>query len=157
MVVGGVDVPFDRGPLGHSDGDVLIHAVIDALLGAAGLGDIGTHFPPGDESLRGAASTELLRAAVRLLKGRGWQITYVDATVILERPVLKPFIGRITQSIANCLDLDRGLVNVKATTTDGLGFTGRGEGVSALAAATVEAAECGTRPERAAAAPLRSS
>ncbi len=139
MVVGGVEVPSDRGPLGHSDGDVLAHAIIDAILGGAGLGDIGAHFPSGDESLRGAASTDLLRAAVKLLDDRGCRATYVDATVILERPALRPYVDRIARSIAGCLGIDRELVNVKATTTDGLGFTGRGEGMSALAAATVEA------------------
>ena len=149
MIVGGVEVPFDRGPMGHSDGDVLTHAVIDAILGGAGLGDIGAHFPSGDESFRGAASTDLLRAAVKLLSDQGCRATYVDATVVLERPVLKPYIDRIARSIAGCLGLDRELVNIKATTTDGLGFTGRGEGMSALAAATVEAVECGTHPEAA--------
>ena len=150
MVVGGVEVPSDRGPMGHSDGDVLTHAIIDAILGGAGLGDIGTHFPSGDESLRGAASTGLLRSAVKLLGDHGCRATYVDATVILERPVLKPYVDGIARSIAACLGLDRELVNVKATTTDGLGFTGRGEGMSALAAATVEAVECGpTHPAQA--------
>ena len=140
MIVGGVEVPSDRGPLGHSDGDVLAHAIIDALLGGAGLGDIGAHFPPGDERFRGAASTDLLRTTVELLSDRGCRATYVDATVILERPVLRPYVDRIALSIAGCLGLDREMVNVKATTTDGLGFTGRGEGISAIAAATVEAA-----------------
>ena len=146
MIVGGVEVPSDRGPLGHSDGDVLAHAVIDALLGGAGLGDIGAHFPPGDERFRGAASTDLVRTTVDLLSDRGCRATYVDATVILERPVLRSYVDRIALSIAGCLGLDREMVNVKATTTDGLGFTGRGEGISALAAATVEAAE--TAPSR---------
>lgn len=143
MIVGGVEVPSDRGPQGHSDGDVLIHAVIDALLGGAGLGDIGSHFPSGDERFRGAASTDLLRTTVDLLSDRGCRATYVDATVILERPVLKPYVDRIARSVAGCIGLDRELVNVKATTTDGLGFTGRGEGISALAMATVEAVERG--------------
>ena len=150
MIVGGVAVPSDRGPMGHSDGDVLTHAIIDAILGGAGLGDIGTHFPSGDESFKGIASTELLRATAKLLSEHGCRATYVDATVILERPVLKPYVDRIAGSIAGCLGLDRELVNVKATTTDGLGFTGRGEGMSALAAATVDAVECGpTHPEQA--------
>ena len=147
MIVGGVEVPSDRGPQGHSDGDVLAHAVIDALLGGAGLGDIGAHFPPGDERFRGAASTDLVRTTLEMLSDSGCRATYIDATVILERPVLRPYVDRIALSIAGCLGLDREMVNVKATTTDGLGFTGRGEGISALAAATVEAAETApTRP-----------
>ena len=107
MIVGGVAVPSDRGPMGHSDGDVLTHAIIDAILGGAGLGDIGTHFPSGDESFKGVASTELLRATAKLLSEHGCRATYVDATVILERPVLKPYVDRIAGSIAGCLGLDR--------------------------------------------------
>ena len=138
LVLGGVTVPFEKGLAGHSDGDVLTHAVIDALLGGAGLGDIGTHFPSSHDRYRGAASTGLLRETVGLLAASGWRTAYVDATILAERPVLSPFVSRIKQSLAASLEVEPHQVNIKATTTDGLGFTGRGEGIAALAVATVE-------------------
>ncbi len=138
LVLGGVSVEFEKGLFGHSDGDVLVHAMIDALLGAAGLGDIGTHFPSGDSRFEGIASTDLLRQTVGLVAAGGWQATYVDATIIAERPILGPSIPQIQANLATHLTLDRTLVNVKATTTDGLGFTGRGEGIGALCVATLE-------------------
>ena len=138
LVLGGVDVPFEKGLGGHSDGDVLIHAVIDALLGAAGMGDIGDHFPASDPDLEGIASTVLLARTADLLAARKWRATYVDATIIAERPALKPYRGRMKRAIADALGLREDEVNLKATTTDGLGFIGRGEGISTVAVATAQ-------------------
>jgi 2-C-methyl-D-erythritol 2,4-cyclodiphosphate synthase len=140
LVLGGVDVPFEKGLDGHSDGDVLVHAIIDALLGAAGLGDIGSHFPSTDPQYQGIASIVLLTKTAELLKGR-WRVAYVDATIVAERPALNRYLGRMKQTLADSLDLETGQVNVKATTTDGLGFVGRGEGISSVAIATVEEEE----------------
>ena len=141
LVLGSISVPYDNGLAGHSDGDVLIHAVIDALLGAAGLGDIGTHFPPGDPKYEGIASSELLIATLELLRDKRWRAYYLDATILAERPTLKPFMGQIKEALAGLMGLDPGSVNVKATTTDGLGFIGKGEGIAAMAIATVEPLE----------------
>lgn len=138
LVLGGITVPFDRGLQGHSDGDVLVHAVIDAVLGGAGLGDIGTHFPSDDERYRDVASTTLLRRTIRLAMEAGWQATYVDATILAELPRLSPMIDRISQNLANGLGIGPDSVNLKATTTDGLGFVGRGEGIASLAVATLQ-------------------
>ncbi|MCI0438472.1 MAG: 2-C-methyl-D-erythritol 2,4-cyclodiphosphate synthase [Chloroflexi bacterium] len=138
LVLGGVTVPFEKGLSGHSDGDVLTHAIIDALLGAAGLDDIGTHFPSSDERYRGIASTLLLRETVEILTRHRWHATYVDATIIAERPVLRPFMGHIKQTLSAALGLDASSVNLKAKTTDRLGFIGRGEGIASMAIATVE-------------------
>ena len=137
LLLGGVDIPFKKGLSGHSDGDVLVHAIIDALLGGAGLGDIGVHFPSSDPRYEGVSSLELLRQTVQLLVGHGWRTTYVDATILAERPLLRPYISRIQQTIAASLDVGRESVNLKAKTTDGLGFTGRGEGIAALSIATL--------------------
>ena len=141
LVLGGVTVPFDRGLAGHSDGDVLIHAVIDALLGGAGLGDIGTHFPSSDPRYEGMASTEFLRQTLEMLQAHRWRTGYVDATILAERPVLRPFMAQIRQNLATLLAVDPGSVNLKATTTDGLGFIGRGDGIASLAVATIEGME----------------
>ena len=138
LVLGGIDVPFAKGLGGHSDGDVLIHAVIDALLGAAGMGDIGDHFPASDPDRKGIASTILLTRTADLLAARKWRPTYVDATIIAERPALKPYMGRMKRSVADSLGLREDEVNLKATTTDGLGFVGRGEGISTIAVATIQ-------------------
>ena len=138
LVLGGVTIPFEKGVAGHSDGDVAIHAIIDALLGAAGLGDIGSHFPSSDPQYEGIAGARLLELTLDLLTRNGWRPLYVDATILAERPVLKPFMGRMKQAIATGLGLELQSVNLKATTTDGLGFVGRGEGISTLAIATVE-------------------
>ena len=139
LILGGVSIPFSMGLSGHSDGDVLVHAIIDALLGGASLGDIGTHFPSTDPQYEGVASTALLGQTLLLLKSNGWRATYVDATILAERPPLHPFIDQMEQSLAMSLGLDRGSVNLKAKTTNGLGFIGRGEGVAALSIATLEA------------------
>jgi 2-C-methyl-D-erythritol 2,4-cyclodiphosphate synthase len=138
LVLGGVEIPSERGLAGHSDADVLTHAIIDALLGAASLGDIGRHFPDTDERYRDADSRELLRAALALLGERGISARHVDATVVLERPRLAPHREVIRESLAAVLGLRLEHVSVKATRGEGMGFVGRGEGGAALAIATVE-------------------
>ena len=138
LVLGGVEIPHDRGLAGHSDADVLAHAVIDALLGAAGLGDIGEHFPDTDERYRDADSLELLRDVVARLAAQGLSVVHVDATVIIERPRLAPARAQIRENLAGALHVPVERVNVKATRGEGMGFVGREEGVAALAVATVE-------------------
>jgi 2-C-methyl-D-erythritol 2,4-cyclodiphosphate synthase len=137
LILGGVDIPYDRGLAGHSDADVLAHAIIDALLGAAGLGDIGQHFPDTDERWAGADSMALLRRVVGLVAERGLRVTHVDTTVVLERPKLGPHRDAIRTSLAGALGVMPDHVNVKASTGEGMGFVGRGEGVAALAVATL--------------------
>lgn len=138
LILGGVDIPHEVGLAGHSDADVLTHAVIDALLGAAALGDIGQHFPDTDPRFAGADSLQLLRTVVAYLGERGFGIANVDATVVLERPRLAPYRDAIRDKLAAALGLPAGAVNVKATTGEGMGFVGRGEGAAALAVATLE-------------------
>ncbi|MCH8064659.1 MAG: 2-C-methyl-D-erythritol 2,4-cyclodiphosphate synthase [Chloroflexi bacterium] len=138
LVLGGIAIPHSAGLAGDSDGDVLCHALIDALLGAAALGDIGKHFPPGDERYRDARSLDLLREAVALVANAGYAIVNVDATVIAESPRLLPHIDDIRASVAGALAIDAGSVSVKATTADGLGALGRGEGIAALAIALLD-------------------
>jgi 2-C-methyl-D-erythritol 2,4-cyclodiphosphate synthase len=135
LIVGGVEIPFDRGLAGHSDADVLAHAVTDAILGAAGLGDIGAHFPDTDPRWRDADSIVLLREVVALAGRAGWTVAHVDATVMLERPKLAPFRAEIAARLGEATG---GTVSVKATTGEGMGFVGREEGVAALAVATLE-------------------
>lgn len=135
LVLGGVDIPFELGLAGHSDADVLAHAIADALLGAAGLGDIGRHFPDTDEAWRDADSMELLRTVVERVRAAGYRLGHVDATVMLERPKLAPHRDAIHASLAAALGCS---VNVKATTGEGMGFVGRGEGAAALAVATLD-------------------
>jgi 2-C-methyl-D-erythritol 2,4-cyclodiphosphate synthase len=137
LVLGGIRIEHDQGLGGHSDADVLTHAIIDALLGAAALGDIGQHFPDTDERYRGANSLELLRAAVALLTGRGLEVVHVDATVIIERPAVSPHRDRIRAALADALGIGVENVSVKATRGEGMGFVGRGEGAAALAVATI--------------------
>jgi len=137
LVLGGVEVPHERGLAGHSDGDVLIHAVIDALLGAAALGDIGQHFPSSDQELEGVSSLLLLGKTRGLLQQHGWQPGNVDATVVAERPRLTPHIAQMRERIAGAAGLELEAVSVKATTTDGLGFAGREEGIAAFAVVTI--------------------
>ncbi len=136
-VIGGVDIPHDRGLLGHSDADVLLHAICDALLGAAALGDIGRHFPDSDSRFKGIDSRELLRHVGRLLRERGFAPVNVDATVICEAPRIGPHAAAMVANIAADLALPADRVNVKATTTEALGFTGRGEGIAAQAVCLV--------------------
>jgi 2-C-methyl-D-erythritol 2,4-cyclodiphosphate synthase len=133
LVLGGVEIPYELGLAGHSDADVLAHAIADALLGAAGLGDIGEHFPDVDETWRDANSIELLRTVVERVRAAGYELVHVDATVMLERPKLSPYREAIHASLSAVL----GSVNVKATTGEGMGFVGRGEGAAALAVATI--------------------
>jgi 2-C-methyl-D-erythritol 2,4-cyclodiphosphate synthase len=133
VMLGGVRVASDRGVAAHSDGDVLLHALCDALLGALALGDIGTHFPPSDERWRGADSRVFLRHCAALVKGQGWRLGNCDLTVICERPKVGPHALAIRESIAAELGVDIEQVSVKATTTEKLGFTGRGEGIAAQA------------------------
>lgn len=141
LIVGGVDIPHDKGLLGHSDADVLLHAITDALLGAAALGDIGRHFPDTDERWRGADSRVLLRATAGLLAQAGWRVVNVDATIIAQAPKMAPHIAAMVDNIAADLQVAGGDVNVKAKTTERLGFTGRGEGIAAEAVALIERAE----------------
>ena len=143
LILGGVEVPHEQGLAGHSDADVLTHAVIDALLGAAGLGDIGTHFPDTEAQWKDADSLGLLRDVVATLGAGGWSIANVDATVLLERPKLLPHRPAITAALADALGVAEDAVNVKATTGEGMGFVGRGEGAAALAVATVTRLEPG--------------
>jgi 2-C-methyl-D-erythritol 2,4-cyclodiphosphate synthase len=138
LVLGGVELASELGLAGHSDADVLAHAVIDAVLGAAGLGDIGMHFPDTDERWRDADSIDLLRRAVDLVRGAGCSVTGVDATVVLETPKLGEARQAIRERLAEALGLAAEHVNVKATTGEGIGFVGRGEGVAALAIATLD-------------------
>jgi 2-C-methyl-D-erythritol 2,4-cyclodiphosphate synthase len=133
LIIGGVHVPFDRGLLGHSDADVLLHAVTDALLGAAALGDIGTHFPDTDEQWRGADSLTLLAQSGKLISDAGFRVLNVDATVALQLPKLRPYIDEMRERIAEALGLDAGQVSVKASTTEKLGFVGTGDGAAAFA------------------------
>jgi len=137
LIIGGVDIPFERGLLGHSDADVLLHAVTDALLGAAGLGDIGRHFPDTDARFSGADSRLLLREAARRVAEAGFEPVNVDATVIARAPKLAPHAAEMVSNIAADLGIDPDRVNVKAKTTERLGFTGRGEGIAAQAVALV--------------------
>jgi 2-C-methyl-D-erythritol 2,4-cyclodiphosphate synthase len=131
--LGGVEIPHDKGALGHSDADVLIHSICDAMLGAAALGDIGTHFPDTDPAYKGIASTSLLKQTTAILKENGYRVNNVDSTVCLQEPKIKPFIPHMRKEIAKYMDLDEGAVSVKATTEEKLGFTGSKEGISAYA------------------------
>ena len=141
LILGGVDIPFEKGLLGHSDADVLTHAVMDALLGAAGLGDIGRHFPDSDPAYAGADSLVLLDHVVALLNEKGWQVGNVDATILAQRPKLAPHIGQMRGNLARHMNVTAEQVNVKATTEEGLGFTGLGQGMAAHAVALLEPSE----------------
>lgn len=133
LILGGVFIPYEKGLLGHSDADVLVHAIMDALLGAAALGDIGKHFPDTDPKYKGVSSIVLLRNVRKLLEENYYFIENIDATIIAQRPKLSPFIKDMIQNIAETLNLSTKQVNIKATTEEGLGFTGNGEGISAQA------------------------
>ena len=138
LVIGGVEIAHEKGLLGHSDADVLLHAICDALLGAAAMGDIGKHFPDSDERYKGIDSRELLREVCRLIAERGRRVVNVDATIIAEAPRMAPHIPKMIANIAGDLAIEPHDVNVKATTTEGLGFTGKGEGIAAHAVCLVE-------------------
>ena len=137
LVIGGVVVPYELGLAAHSDGDVLIHAVCDALLGAAGLKDIGTWFPDTDETYKNADSTLLLAKVVEVIKERGWQVNNLDCTLVLERPKMKPHIDNIILKLSQLLDVSSENIAVKAKTNEKMGFTGAGEGIAAVAAVTL--------------------
>ncbi len=138
LFLGGIEIPYEMGLLGHSDADVLIHAVMDALLGAIGAGDIGVHFPDRDPDFKDIDSTILLKRVLTLINDQNYQIKNIDATIIAERPKLAGYISPMRQRIANLAEIEISRVNIKATTTEGLGFTGRGEGIGALAVVLLE-------------------
>lgn len=138
VVIGGVRIPFERGIEAHSDGDVLLHAITDALLGAAGGGDLGRHFPDTDQAFKGVDSRLLLRSALQKAQAKGWRVANVDATVIAQRPKLAPYIADMRAIVAADLAVSQDAVNIKATTTEGMGFTGRGEGIAAMAVILLE-------------------
>ena len=133
LIIGGVDIPYEKGLDGHSDADVLVHAIMDALLGAAALGDIGKHFPDTDEKYKGADSRALLREVARMLEEENYLVENIDATIIAQAPKMRPHIDTMRQNIADDLGIEVLQVNVKATTEEGLGFTGTGEGISSQA------------------------
>lgn len=135
LIIGGVDIPYEKGLLGHSDADVLLHAVMDALLGAAALGDIGQHFPDSDERYKGISSIALLKEVGKILQENGYMIENIDSTVIAQRPKLLPYRPQMAENITAALGIEKEQVSVKATTEEGLGFTGTGEGISAQAIA----------------------
>lgn len=138
LILGGVPIPYEKGLLGHSDADVLIHAVMDALLGAAALGDIGKHFPDTDPKYKGISSMLLLEETARLLKEQGYVIGNIDATIIAQRPKMAPHIPQMRENLAKCLGISQAQVNIKATTEEGLGFTGNGQGISSQAICLIE-------------------
>ena len=137
-IIGGVEIPYDKGLLGHSDADVLLHAISDSLLGAAALGDIGKHFPDTDPQYKGADSIVLLENVINLINSKGYAVNNIDATVIAQAPKMAPYIQQMRQNIANALKVDVDFVNVKATTEEKLGFTGRKEGISAHCVCLIE-------------------
>ncbi|MDR4022521.1 MAG: 2-C-methyl-D-erythritol 2,4-cyclodiphosphate synthase [Eubacteriales bacterium] len=138
LILGGVEIPYKKGLLGHSDADVLVHAVMDALLGAAAMGDIGRHFPDNDEQYKNISSLLLLEKVSLLLKERGYNTINIDATVIAQRPKLAPYIEQMVKNMADVLGVPCDSINVKATTEEGLGFTGSGEGIAAQAVCLIE-------------------
>ncbi|WP_461812519.1 2-C-methyl-D-erythritol 2,4-cyclodiphosphate synthase [Faecalimonas sp.] len=138
LILGGVKIPYEKGLLGHSDADVLLHAIMDALLGAAGLGDIGTHFPDTDEKYKGISSVLLLGHVGKLLEEHAYIIENIDATIIAQKPKMKPYIEQMKKNIAATLQIEENQINVKATTEEGLGFTGVGEGISSQAICALE-------------------
>lgn len=133
LIMGGVEIPYALGLLGHSDADVLTHAIMDSLLGAAGLGDIGKHFPDSDGKYKGADSMGLLENVLKLIKNKGYNISNIDATIIAQKPKMLPYIENMRKNISMRLDMDIDCINIKATTEEGLGFTGNGEGIVAHA------------------------
>lgn len=138
LVLGGVAVPYERGLDGHSDADVVAHAIVDALLGAAALGDIGTHFPASDSRFKGVSSITFLESVAGLLTQNRWRIANIDATIIAQRPRLSPHLSDMRATVSRALRLDQAQISIKATSTNGLGFLGRGEGIAAQAVALIE-------------------
>lgn len=138
LIIGGVTIPYERGLLGHSDADVLLHAIMDALLGAAALGDIGKHFPDTEPEYKGASSMKLLERVGQLVEGEMYVIGNIDATIIAQKPKMAPHIEQMRENVAKALHIEKSQINVKATTEEGLGFTGSGAGISAQAVAGLE-------------------
>ena len=138
LILGGVEIPYEKGLLGHSDADVLLHAIMDALLGAAALGDIGKHFPDTDPAYKGISSLKLLEHVAGLLEEHRFVIENIDATIIAQKPKMRPYIDRMRENIAAALQVELDQINVKATTEEGLGFTGNGEGISSQAVCMLE-------------------
>lgn len=138
LILGGVEIPYEKGLLGHSDADVLLHAIMDALLGAAALGDIGKHFPDTDPAYKGTSSIRLLEHVANLLEEHQFLIENIDATIIAQRPKMRPYIDTMRENIAKALKIEADQINVKATTEEGLGFTGSGEGISSQAICMLE-------------------
>ena len=137
LILGGVTIPYEKGLLGHSDADVLVHGIMDALLGAAGLGDIGKHFPDTDPKYKGISSMELLREVQKILVDGGFKVNNIDCTIVAEKPKLANYIPRMVENISEILSAEPGAVNVKATTTEGLGFAGLGQGIASYAVCTL--------------------
>lgn len=137
LIIGGVNIPYEKGLLGHSDADVLLHAIKDSILGAAALGDIGKHFPDTADEYKGANSLQLLCEVNRLIEEKGYEVNNVDATIIAQSPKMSPFIEDMRKNIASALNIEVDMVNVKATTTEGLGFVGVGEGIAANSIASI--------------------
>jgi len=138
LIIGGVHIPYEKGLLGHSDADVLLHAVTDACLGAVGLGDIGSYFPDNDDAYKNADSAVLLKNVWEMIKDKGYQLVNIDATIIAQKPKMAPYIELMKTNIAAILEAEREQINVKATTTEKLGFTGREEGIASLAVVLLE-------------------
>ncbi|MBR1861557.1 MAG: 2-C-methyl-D-erythritol 2,4-cyclodiphosphate synthase [Lachnospiraceae bacterium] len=138
MIIGGVEIPYEKGLLGHSDADVLLHAIMDALLGAAALGDLGKHFPDTDPAYKGISSLDLLSHVKGLIEEAGYAVANIDATIIAQAPKMRPYIDDMRKNIADTLGINMDQVNVKATTEEGLGFTGSGEGISSQAGCLIE-------------------
>ena len=138
LCIGGIEIPFEKGTVGHSDGDVLIHAICDALLGAANLRDIGFHFPDNDPSLKGIDSKIILRKTTEILRQAGYEIGNIDSTVCLQSPKINPFIPDMAETLAKVMRIDRNCVSIKATTTEKMGFVGTGDGISAYAVALIK-------------------
>ena len=142
LILGGVEIPHTKGVLGHSDGDVLIHAITDAIIGALGLGDIGLHFPDNDEDLKGIDSSILLKKINEIMKDKKYEIVNIDSVIVMQKPKLRPYIDEIERNIAKILDIDSELVNVKAKTEEKLGFTGDESGVKSYCVVLLESKEC---------------
>ncbi|WP_315524140.1 2-C-methyl-D-erythritol 2,4-cyclodiphosphate synthase [Fusobacterium massiliense] len=142
LILGGVGIPHTKGVLGHSDGDVLLHAITDAIIGALGLGDIGLHFPDNDENLKGIDSSILLKKIDKMMKDKKYEIVNIDSVIVMQKPKLRPYIDEIERNIAKILDIDSELVNVKAKTEEKLGFTGNESGVKSYCVVLLESKEC---------------
>jgi len=138
LILGGAEIEFEKGLLGHSDADVLVHAIMDAILGAAAEGDIGKHFPDSDDRFKGISSLLLLEEVNKIIKRKGYKIANIDSTIIAQRPKLSPYLTQMRENVAKVLDIDVSQINIKATTEEGLGFTGSGEGIAAQAAVLLE-------------------